>query len=145
MESLESLPHRPTYLVLRNLAVFGSGRKFHSQVRRGHRVQVFSLTLHRHTSLRVREGRINRSPCPVSESTGNVAAEMQKERDAGSGKSARIKWVTAVRGLLPGERNIRGGYSGDGRDTCDSEFTDRKPNWFGMERGIGIRDRKSVV
>ena len=43
VRSLESLPRGPTSLVLRNLTGLGSGRIFHSQVSRWHRVQVFSL------------------------------------------------------------------------------------------------------
>ena len=46
-EYFESLPRGPTFLILRNLTKLGTGRTFHSQVRRGHRVQVFSLALHR--------------------------------------------------------------------------------------------------
>ena len=51
---------------------------------------------HRHTLLRVREGRINRSPCPVSESTDNMAAEKRKAMGAGSGNNARIMWMEIV-------------------------------------------------
>ena len=45
VEYFESLPRGPTSLILRNLTALGSGRIFHSQVRRRHHVQVFSLAL----------------------------------------------------------------------------------------------------
>ena len=45
MEYFESSPRGPTSLILRNLTELGSERIFHSQVRRGHRMQFFSPTI----------------------------------------------------------------------------------------------------